>query len=99
MAIAFTYLRDWSNTDHANVVATTGGVYNLEDASLRPGARVTIINLDHTTAVTVTPVSGQLIGNAVGGAATYALAAPSTGANTAVTLLADKGSWLIVSSH
>jgi hypothetical protein len=99
MAIAFTYVREWSNTDHANVVVTTGGVYDLEDASLRPGVRVTIINLDHTTAVTVTPVSGQLIGNATGGAATYSLAAPSTGANTAVTLLSDKGSWFILSTH
>ena len=74
MTIAFTYLRDWSNTDHANVVVTTGGVYDLEDASLRPGVRVTVVNTDHTTAVTVTPVSTQT----VGGAATYTLAAPAS---------------------
>lgn len=93
MAIAFTYLTNWSNTDHGNVVISTGGTYNLEDATLRPGVRITLVN--KSTAVTVTPVATQT----VNGAATYTLAAATAPASTSVTLLSDGHNWHIVATH
>lgn len=88
--MSFTYIREWSNTDHRYVTITSSGTtYTLEDATLRPGAPVTI-KLTATGTATVAAISGQHID----GASTFSLSAQYA----YVTVFSDGHNWNIVSN-
>jgi hypothetical protein len=86
----FTYVREWTNTDHRYVLITTSGTtYTLESATERPGAAITI-KLTVTGTATVAPVSGQHID----GASSFALSAQYA----FVSVVSDGHNWNIVAN-